>query len=51
MEGSQRLFTQNRIKIGKLDTFFFTRHQWSHIGGFPGFAMTLRDAKRYYNNL
>eukprot|EP00111_Clytia_hemisphaerica_P001366 TCONS_00003881-protein len=48
-EGTQRLFTQNRVKIGKLDTFFFTRHQWSHLGGFPGFAMTLRDSTNAAN--
>jgi len=44
-EGTQRLFTQRRVKLGKLDTFFMTRYQWSHMGGLPGFGMTLRDMK------
>ena len=44
-EGIQRLFTQRKIKLGKLDTFFLTRYQWSHMGGLPGFGMTLRDMR------
>ena len=45
-EGLQRLFTQWKVKFGKIDMFFLTRYQWSHVGGFPGFGMTLRDIKR-----
>ena len=45
-EGLQRLFTQWKVKFGKIDLFFLTRYQWSHMGGFPGFGMTLRDIKR-----
>lgn len=44
-EGTQRLFTQRRVRLKKLDTFFMTSYQWSHMGGLPGFGMTLRDMK------
>jgi len=44
-EGLQRLFLQWKLRFGKLDAFFLTRYQWSHIGGLPGMGMTLRDIK------
>ncbi|XP_047144375.1 ribonuclease Z, mitochondrial isoform X1 [Hydra vulgaris] len=46
-EGMQRIFTSNKmLRFGRLDTFFMTRHEWTHMGGLPGFGMTLRDMKR-----
>ncbi len=42
-EGAQRLFTEYKVKLSKLNTIFFTQNKWSHLGGFLGMSMTLRD--------
>eukprot|EP00795_Rhopilema_esculentum_P009410 gene9410-17122_t len=50
-EGIQRLFTEHKFKVGKLGTLFVTQNKWSHLGGFLGLSMTLRDIGRENINI
>ena len=43
----QRLFTEHKVKMSKLGTIFLTQNKWSHLGGFLGLSMTLRDIGKY----
>ncbi len=42
-EGTQRLCEEFRIKLPKLGHVFFTRCDWSAVGGFPGMMLTMSD--------
>lgn len=35
-EGTQRLCTEHKVKLGKLDSVFVTRLNWEQLGGIPG---------------
>jgi hypothetical protein len=35
-EGTQRFATEHKVKLTKIDTLFFTRVAWEHLGGLPG---------------
>lgn len=43
-EGSQRFFTQHKLKLSKISTIFLTQLGWDHIGGLPGMILTAADA-------
>eukprot|EP00794_Sanderia_malayensis_P008752 gene8751-9687_t len=42
-EGVQRMCTESKVRLGKLNNIFFTQNKWTHLGGFLGMSMTLRD--------
>ncbi|XP_014673631.1 PREDICTED: ribonuclease Z, mitochondrial-like [Priapulus caudatus] len=42
-EGTQRLATEHRVKLSRLEHLFCTYRCWENIGGLPGMALTLRD--------
>ena len=35
---------EHKLKLSKMNTFFFTQLTWENVGGLPGLAMTLRDS-------
>ncbi|KAI8335570.1 beta-lactamase-like protein [Chlamydoabsidia padenii] len=43
-EGTQRLIVEDKVKVSKLNSIFFTRLQWECTGGMPGMLLTLADA-------
>ncbi|KAI8092716.1 beta-lactamase-like protein [Halteromyces radiatus] len=43
-EGTQRLAVEDKVKLSKLKSIFFSRLQWECIGGLPGMLLTLADA-------
>ncbi|CAH2353585.1 ribonuclease Z [[Candida] railenensis] len=45
-EGTQRALNENRFKLGKLKSIFFTgtASTWSELGGLPGLFLTISDA-------
>lgn len=47
-EGTQRVLNENKFKLGKLKSVFFTGTltSWSEIGGLPGLFLTLSDATK-----
>lgn len=42
-EGTQRLATEHKMKLSKLEHLFFTHNKWKNIGGLPGLALTVQD--------
>lgn len=42
-EGTQRLATEHKVKLSKLEHLFFTHNKWSNLGGLPGLALTVQD--------
>ena len=42
-ENTQRVCSEHKVRLGKLQNVFFTRLKWQNVGGLPGLAMTLRD--------
>lgn len=42
-ENTQRVCSEHKVRLGKLQNVFFTRLNWQNVGGLPGLAMTLRD--------
>ncbi|ORZ12300.1 beta-lactamase-like protein [Absidia repens] len=43
-EGTQRLAVEDKVKLSKLKSIFFTRTEWECTGGMPGMLLTLADA-------
>lgn len=43
-EGSQRFFTQHKLKLSRVNTIFLTQLKWDHLGGIPGLILTAADA-------
>ncbi|CAO3589347.1 unnamed protein product [Absidia cylindrospora] len=43
-EGTQRLAVEDKVKLSKLNSIFFTRTEWECTGGMPGMLLTLADA-------
>lgn len=42
-EGTQRLATEHKVKLSKLEHLFFTHNKWKNLGGLPGLALTVQD--------
>lgn len=42
-EGTQRLSTEHRTKISKIEHIFVTKPSWNNLGGIPGLALTIQD--------
>lgn len=42
-ENTQRVCSEHKVRLGKLQNVFFTSLKWQNVGGLPGLAMTLRD--------
>ncbi|PVU88652.1 hypothetical protein BB559_005475 [Furculomyces boomerangus] len=40
-EGTQRLSSENSVKIGKINTIFVSGNGWDHTGGLPGMLLTM----------
>ncbi|CAK7913395.1 ribonuclease Z [[Candida] anglica] len=47
-EGSQRVLNENRLRLGKLKSIFFTgtTSHWSELGGLPGLFLTISDSTK-----
>ncbi|CAB4010817.1 ribonuclease Z, mitochondrial [Paramuricea clavata] len=43
-EATQRLFHEQKLKLGKINNLFLTQLTWQCIGGLPGLLLTLREA-------
>lgn len=50
-EMTQRITTQLKIRLNKLDNIFITNSIWENIGGIPGMALTRQDSKAEYLNI
>ena len=46
-EGTQRLFHEHKLKLGKINNVFLTQLTWQCIGGLPGLLLTLREACKH----
>ncbi|XP_015917439.1 ribonuclease Z, mitochondrial [Parasteatoda tepidariorum] len=42
-EGTQRLSSEHKTKLSKLDNIFITHKSWDNIGGLLGLSLTLQD--------